>query len=120
MTRIAQLLAWLLALGAALPAHANPVTYSQQLCVMLNSGISQEMAWSYITQEHTKAAMANPQTLIPLYSAAAAGWAFGTALGNTVQAHVRAGCREARCFKGARGWRSELPTAMVLTTESQR
>lgn len=32
---------------------------------MLNSGISQEKPWSYIAQEHTKAAMANPQTVIP-------------------------------------------------------
>jgi hypothetical protein len=77
MTRIATLLGGLVALGSALPAQANPVTYGQQLCVMLKSGISQEKAWSSIAQEHTKAAMANPQTVIPWYSAASAGWAFG-------------------------------------------
>jgi hypothetical protein len=60
MTRTATLLGWVVALGSALPAQANPVTYGQQLCVMLQSGISQEKAWSYIAQEHTKAAIANP------------------------------------------------------------
>ncbi len=40
------------------------MSYGQQLCVMLKSGISQDKAWSYIAQKHTKAAMANPQTVI--------------------------------------------------------
>jgi hypothetical protein len=61
MSRIAILPGGLVALGAT-----NPVTYGQQLCVMLKSGISQgEKACSYIAKEHTKAAMANPQTVIP-------------------------------------------------------
>ena len=42
----------------------------------------QQARWSYIAQEHTKAAMANPQTVIPWYSDASAEWPFGTALGN--------------------------------------
>ena len=37
MTRIATLLGGLVALGSAWPAHANPVSYGHQLCVMLNS-----------------------------------------------------------------------------------
>ncbi len=69
-------------IGASLPVRANPVSYGQQLCVMLKSGISQDKAWAYITQEHTKAAIANTQTVIPWYSAASAVWAVGTALGN--------------------------------------
>ena len=63
-------------------AKANPATYGQQLCVMMRSGITQHKAWDYIVRDHTKATMANPQTVIPWYSAASAGWALGTALGN--------------------------------------
>jgi len=62
-------------------ANANPATYGQQLCVMLRSGITQDKAWDYIVRDHTKAAIANPQMVIPWYSAASAGWALGTALG---------------------------------------
>ena len=79
---------WLLPLAmlASVPARANPVTYGQQLCVMLASGISQQKAWDYIVRDHSKAAMANSQTVIPWYSAASAGWALGTALGNAESA----------------------------------
>lgn len=87
MIRIGPLIGSLVVFSASLPIHANPVTYGQQLCVMLKSGISQEKAWSYIANEHTKAAMANSQTVIPWYSAASAGWALGTALGNAERAH---------------------------------
>jgi hypothetical protein len=68
-----------------IPVHANPVTYGEQLCVMLKSGISLRKAWTYIESDYTKASMANPQTMIPWYSAAAAGWALGTALGRADQ-----------------------------------
>lgn len=102
MTRIATLLGGLVALGAAFPAAANPVIYGQQLCVMLNSGISQDKAWSYIAQEHTKAAMANPQTVIPWYSAASAGWALGTALGNAERAQKELAAMKPDVFKVAR------------------
>lgn len=63
-------------------ANANPATYGQQLCVMMRSGITKDKAWDYIARDHTKAAMANAQMVIPWYSAASAGWALGTALGN--------------------------------------
>lgn len=63
-------------------AKANPATYGQQLCVMIRGGISQDKAWDYIVREHTRATMANLQTVIPWYSAASAGWTVGTALGN--------------------------------------
>ena len=102
MTRIATLIGWLVALCAALPATANPVTYGQQLCVMLKSGISQEKAWSYIAQEHTNAAMTNPQTVIPWYSAASAGWAVGTALGNAERAQKELAAMKPDVFKVAR------------------
>lgn len=102
MTRIATLLGGLVALGSAWPAHANPVSYCHQLCVMLNSGISQEKAWSYIAQEHTKAAMANPQTVIPWYSAASAGWAYGTALGNAERAQKELAAMKPDMVKVAR------------------
>lgn len=36
----------------------------------------EEKALCYIALKHTKAAMANPQTVIPWYSAASAGWGF--------------------------------------------
>lgn len=68
------------------PALADPVLYGQQLCVMLKGGISQEKAWRYIAANHTKAAMANPQLLVPWFSAASAGWAVGTAWANAEQA----------------------------------
>ena len=79
---------WLLLLAvlAGAAARANPVAYGQQLCVMLTSGISQQKAWDYIVRDHSKAAMANSQTVIPWYSAASAGWALGTALGNAESA----------------------------------
>ena len=48
MTRIATVISTLAVIGANLPVHANPVTYGQQLCVMLKSGISQDTAWAYI------------------------------------------------------------------------
>jgi hypothetical protein len=73
-------------LFSCIPVHANPVTYGEQLCVMLKSGIGLRKAWIYIESDYIKAAMANPQTIIPWYSAAAAGWALGTALGRADQA----------------------------------
>ena len=50
---------------------------------MIKSGINQEKAWGYIVRDHTKAALANSQTVIPWYSAASAGWAVGIALGHS-------------------------------------
>lgn len=102
MTRIATLLGWLVTLSSALPAQANPVTYGQQLCVMLKSGISQDKAWTYIAQEHTKAAMANPQTVVPWYSAASAGWTFGTAIARRQQAQEELDAMKPDVFKVAR------------------
>jgi hypothetical protein len=69
---------------------------------MLQSGISQEKAWSYIAQVHTKAAMANPQTVIPWYSAASAGWAVGTAIGNAEKAQKELAAMKPDVFKVAR------------------
>lgn len=92
----------LLAVLASVPARANPVAYGQQLCVMLASGISQQKAWDYIVREHTKAAMANPQTVIPWYSAASAGWALGTALGNAEAAQKELAAMKPDVFKVAR------------------
>ena len=94
-------LALLALLGGMAPARANPVTYGQQLCVMLASGISQQKAWDYIVREHTKAAMANAQTVIPWYSAASAGWAVGTALGNGERARKELAAMKADVFKVA-------------------
>lgn len=102
MTRIATVISTLAVIGANLPVHANPVTYGQQLCVMLKSGISQDTAWAYIAQEHTKAAMANTQNVIPWYSAASAGWAVGTALGNTERAQKELTAMKPDVFKVAR------------------
>jgi len=39
---------WVGVIGVAIPAGDNPVTYGQQLCTMLASGISQDKAWSYM------------------------------------------------------------------------
>ncbi len=86
MTRISTVIDSLVVIGASLPVCTSLVTYGQQLCVMLKSGISKDKAWAYITQEHTKATMANTQTVMPWYSADSAGWAVGTALGNTERA----------------------------------
>lgn len=72
-------------LASALPATANPVTDGQQLCVMLRSGISQEMAWDYIVADHRKAALAPLQFSVPWYSASAAGWTVGTTWGRLEQ-----------------------------------
>lgn len=95
---------WLLLLAvlAGAAASANPVAYGQQLCVMLTSGISQQKAWDYIVREHTKAAIANPQTVIPWYSAASAGWALGTALGNAEAAYKELAAMKPDVFKVAR------------------
>ena len=92
----------LLAVLASASVRANPVAYGQQLCVMLASGISQQKAWDYIVREHTKAAMANPQTVIPWYSAVSAGWALGTALGNAEAAHKELTAMKPDVFKVAR------------------
>ena len=93
---------WLVMFSIPLPATANPVTYGQQLCVMLKSGISQQKAWDYIAQQHTKVAMANSQTVIPWYSAASAGWAFGTALGNTERTQKELAAMKPDALKVAR------------------
>ncbi len=69
---------------------------------MLKSGISQDQAWSYIAQKDTKAAMANPQTVIPWYSAALAGWAFRAALGNAERAQKELAAMKPDMFKVAR------------------
>ena len=71
---------WLLLLAvlAGAAARASPVAYGHQLCLMLTSGITQQKAWDYIVRDHTQAALANPQTVVPWYSAASAGWALGT------------------------------------------
>ena len=58
--------------------------------------------WAYIAQEHTKAAMANTQNVIPWYSAASAGWAVGTALGNTERAQKELTAMKPDVFKVAR------------------
>jgi hypothetical protein len=92
----------LLAVLAGAAARANPVAYGQQLCVMLTSGISQQKAWDYIVREHSKTAMANSQTVIPWYSAASAGWAVGTALGNAEAAHKELDAMKTDVFKVAR------------------
>lgn len=100
VTRLSGFLAsgfWLLA-----PAQANPVTYGQQLCVMLRSGISQQKAWDYIVQDHTKAAIANPQLVVPWYSSASAGWAVGTALGQVERSQKELAAMKADVFKVAR------------------
>ena len=95
---------WLLLLavlvGAA--ARASPVAYGQQLCVMLTSVISQQKGWDYIVRDHSKAAMANSQTVIPWYSAASAGWALGTALGNAESAQKELATMKPDVFKFAR------------------
>ena len=95
---------WLLLLAvlAGAAARANPVAYGQQLCVMLTSGISQQKAWDYIVRDHSKAAMANSQTVIPWYSAASAGWALGTALGNAESAQKELAAMKPDVFKVAR------------------
>lgn len=95
---------WLLmvTLMGTAAARASPAAYGQQLCVMLRSGISQQKAWDYIVLDHTKAAMANPQTVIPWYSAASAGWAAGTALGNAEVAHKELTAMKPDVFKVAR------------------
>jgi len=92
---------WLIVVVAAVPAGANPVSYGRQLCVMLASGISQDKAWSYIAQANTNAAMANPQTVIPWYSAASAGWALGTAIGRQQQTSEQVKATKADVFKVA-------------------
>jgi hypothetical protein len=93
---------WLGAVVVAIPAGANTFTYGQQLCVMLASGINQDKAWSYIAQENTNAAIANPQMVIPWYSAASAGWALGTAIGRQQQASEQIKAMKADVFKVAR------------------
>lgn len=95
---------WLLLLAvlASASARANPVTGGEQLCAMLASGIRQQKTWDCIVREHTKAAMANPQTVIPLYSAASAGWALGTALGNAEAGHKELTAMKPDVFKVAR------------------
>lgn len=95
---------WLLmfAVLTSAAARANPVTYGQQLCVMLSSGISQQKAWDYIVREHTKAAMANSQSVIPWYSAESAGWSLGTALGNAERAQKELAAMKPDVFKVAR------------------
>ena len=102
MSRTAALLGWLLMAVGSGPVNANPVTYGQELCVMLKSGINQEKAWGYIVRDHTKAALANPQTVIPWYSAASAGWAVGTALGNAEQSQKELAAMKPDVFKVAR------------------
>lgn len=92
----------LLAVLAGVPASANPVTYGQQLCVMLTSDISQQKGWDYIVRDHSKAAMDNSQTVIPWYSAASAGWALGTALGNAESAQKEQAAMKPDVFKVAR------------------
>jgi hypothetical protein len=42
---MATLITTLVVIGANLPVRANPVSYGQQICVMLKSGISQDKAW---------------------------------------------------------------------------
>lgn len=101
-SRIKTLICCLLVIGASFPATANPVTYGQQLCIMLKSGISQDQAWSYIAQEHTKSKVANSQTLIPWYSAASAGWALGTTLGNAELAQKEIAAMKPDVLKVAR------------------
>lgn len=51
-----QALCTIIGLSALQPSatKANPVTYSQQLCVMLRGGITQNKAWDHIVQEHTQ------------------------------------------------------------------
>lgn len=95
---------WLLmfAVLTSTAARANPVTYGQQLCVMLSSGISQQKAWDYIVRDHTKAAMANFQSVIPWYSAESAGWALGTALGNAERAQKELAAMKPDVLKVAR------------------
>ncbi len=102
MRIFAAIAGWLGAVVVAVAAGANPVTYGQQLWVMLASGISQNKAWSYIAQENTKAAMANPQTVIPWYSSASAGCALGTAIGRQQQASEQINAMKADVFKLAR------------------
>lgn len=46
--------------------------------------------------------MANPQTVIPWYSAASAGWALGTAIGRQQQASEQVKAMKADVFKVAR------------------
>jgi hypothetical protein len=74
----------------------------QQLCVMLTSGISQQKAWDYIVRDHSKAAKDNSQTVITWYSAASAGWALGTALGNAESAQKELAAMKPDVFKVAR------------------
>jgi hypothetical protein len=93
---------WVCAVVLAVPAGANPVTYGQQLCVMLASGINQDKAWAYIVQEHIKASMANPQAVIPWYSAASAGWTLGTAIGRNQQVQEELAAMKPDVFKVAR------------------
>ena len=81
---------------------ANPVSYGQQLCVMLKSGISQQKAWEYIVKEHTKSATANPQLMVPWFSTAAAGWSLGTTLGNLDNANQELIALKPDVFKVAR------------------
>jgi hypothetical protein len=91
-----------LSVAEASAAKANPATYGQQLCVMLRSGITQDKAWDYIVRDHTKATMANPQMVIPWYSAASAGWALGTALGNAELAQKKLVAMKADVLRVAR------------------
>ena len=84
------------------PARGNPVTYGQPICGMITSGISQQKAWDYIVRDHSKEAMANSQTVIPWYSAALAGWALGTALGNAESAQKELTTMKPDVFKVAR------------------
>ena len=99
-----QLLSALLGLFVldACAAKANPAIYGQQLCVMMRSGITQNKAWDYIVRDHTRATMANLQTVIPWYSAASAGWAVGTALGNAELAQKQLAAMKPDVFKVAR------------------
>ena len=53
-------------------------------------------------RDSSKAAMANSQTVIPWYSAASAGWALGTALGNTETAQKELAAMKPDVFKVAR------------------
>jgi hypothetical protein len=62
----------------------------------------EEKALCYFAQDQTKAAMANPQTVIPWYSAASAGWAFGTALSNAERAQKELAAIKPDVFKVAR------------------
>lgn len=87
---------------AALPAWANPARYGQQLCVMLNSGISQSRAWDYIVRDHTQAALGQPSVVVPWSSSGSAGLALGLGLGRLEQAHKELDAMKSDVFKVAR------------------